>query len=339
MSFYLPAEWEAHEATILTYPHNTESWPKAYLAHAREEYHAFIAAVSKGELVHLNLAQQELKDSILEEIDKLDGIAANIVFHFLESDDCWSRDHSPILVKNQVTDEGKMLNFEFNAWGNKYAFEKDNALGKEICAYLNKPFEQKKLVLEGGAIETNGKGLIVTTESCLLNPNRNGVTSKNVVEQQLKIDFGANEVLWLEKGIVGDDTDGHIDDITRFISSDTLISILPKSQKHVDYKVLKNNYERMINYSKTSDKISEVVQIQTPEPTYFNNKILPASYANFYFCNAGLIVPVFACDSDEKVIDQFESLLPNTNVIPLKSNYLIMGLGSFHCLSMQITLA
>jgi agmatine deiminase len=333
LGFRFPAEWEKHESTWLTYPKQNESWPFKF-----EEvilaYNLFVKAVAYGEIVHINVDDKASQLRVTEELDKTGCNMKNLFFHLFPSDDCWCRDYGAIFL---INDKGErvIVDWEFNAWGGKYPFEKDNLIASKIASYLGVKVFKPGIVMEGGSAEVNGAGTLITSKSCLLNNNRNSGLSKSEIEKYLCNYFCVDQILWLEEGIAGDDTDGHIDDIARFSDRNTIIMAIEPDKKKKDYISLKKNLEIARKFRFINGRQPNIIEIPMPPPHYLQDIPLPASYANFYICNAGVMVPVFNCKQDQYAIDVLSQAFPLKKIIPLNSERIVHGLGSWHCLSQQ----
>lgn len=327
-TYRLPAEWEEHEATWLSYPHNQKSFFE-HLENAQEAFIDFACLVAEGEAVHINVNNEAMRKEVEEKIAARTK-TANIILHEFPTNDAWCRDHGAIIIKNET---GKRIatNWQFNSWGGKYPHELDNMIAEKMAAYLELERIDKEYVFEGGSIDTNGAGVMLTTESCLLNPNRNPHMQKADIEAMLKAQFGAHTVIWLKDGIEGDDTDGHIDDITRFVSKEKIVTVIEENQDDANYAPLRENFE-MLNATGEFD----IFALPMPDPLFFNGERLPASYANFYISNKYVCVPIFECPQDQAALKTLTKLFPDRQVIGIDARAIIIGLGTFHCLTQQI---
>jgi agmatine deiminase len=260
----------------------------------------------------------------------------NIRIHIHPTNDAWCRDHGPAFVINPSAAKPKaIVSWKYNGWGGKYPAELDDQIPLKIAEKLGLPVFYPGIVMEGGSVDFNGKGTILTTTSCLLNINRNPDLDKGRIEQYLISFYGADQVLWLGEGIEGDDTDGHIDDLTRFINEDTVITVVESNKSDANYKPLMENLRALKKFRLTSGKQLNIVEIPMPEPMYYQDQRLPVSYANFYIANAGVMVPVYRCKQDNKAIYLLEECIKDRPVTGLDSVEIIWGLGSWHCLSQQ----
>ncbi|MDR0713465.1 MAG: agmatine deiminase family protein [Bacteroidales bacterium] len=331
--FYFPAEWMRHEATWLTYPYNESSFP-GKLPSVYPAYLRFIAEIAAAEKVRINVPagfREQLEEQLREE-----GISDSRTELFdCENDDVWCRDHGPAFVIHPRTAQKAIVDWEFNAWGGKYPCKKDNRIAGAIARRLSLPAYRPNIVMEGGSVEFNGEGSLLTTRSCLLNPNRNPHLSQGKIEQYLHQYYGVSQVLWLEEGIAGDDTDGHVDNLTRFIAPDTVATVVEHNKKSPNYRQLQHNLQLLKKMRLLNGRQLNIIELPMPDPVIYQQQRLPASYANFYFTNDALIVPVFRRRQDEKALQILETCIPHRRVTGIDSTDLIWGGGSFHCLSQQ----
>ena len=331
--FRFPAEWEMHRATWLSLPQSNDSWPHN-IEQVYDEYFELIRLISEGEKVALNIHQDEQR-ILVENRLRAHGIDPNQVELYLHpTNDCWCRDHGPIFLANERK-EKVMVNWEFNAWGNKYPHDLDNQIPEKIAAINGLPLISPGIVMEGGSLETNGAGTLLTTEACLLNRNRNPHLSTREIEDYLKSFLGIQQVLWLADGIVGDDTDGHIDDIARFVGRNTVATVVEKRRSSPNHAPLQHNLQLLRSMRLPDGSPLEIIELPMPDDLFLEGEQLPASYANFYLCNRYVIVPTFGCKQDEEALGILEDCFTDRKVVGLSSKHIIHGLGSFHCLTQQ----
>lgn len=331
--YTFPPEWAKHEATWLSWPHKEESWP-GKIGKIYKSYCQFIKIVAEGEKVRINVNDEEMKAFALAELGKVGADLSQIEFYYNETNDAWCRDHGPAFVvkKNQKA----VVDWEYNAWGNKYPpFDLDDVIPTKIAKAFDLPLFLPDIVMEGGSVEFNGAGTVLTTTACLLNENRNPRFTKEEIERYLLEFYGQEQVLWLNDGIVGDDTDGHIDDITRFVNEDTVLTVIESNPLDENYVLLQENLETLRAMKLKDGRSLNIVELPMPSPVIHEDTRLPASYANFYIANAAVIVPVFADVNDEKALEIIQSCFPGRKVVGVNSIDIIWGLGSFHCLSQQ----
>lgn len=331
--YSFPAEWAKHEATWLSWPHKEASWP-GKIASIYEPYCRFIKVVAEGEKVRVNVKDEKMKAFAVAELTKVGADLNQIEFYFSETNDAWCRDHGPaFLLKG---DEKAVVDWGYNAWGGKYPpFDLDDVVPTKIAKYFNLPLFNPDIVMEGGSVEFNGAGTVLTTTACLLNENRNPHLTKEQIEKYLLEYYGQEQVLWLGDGIVGDDTDGHIDDITRFVNEDTVLTVVESNPLDENYILLQENLEALKAMKLKDGRSLNIVELPMPSPVIFEDTRLPASYANFYIANAAVIVPVFDDVNDQKALDIIQGCFKDRKVIGINSVDIIWGLGSFHCLSQQ----
>ncbi len=331
--YSFPAEWVKHEATWLSWPHKEESWP-GKIESIYEPYCQFIKVVATGEKVRINVKDEAMKAFAIAELQKVDADLRQIEFFFNESNDAWCRDHGPAFVVKG--NEKAVVDWGYNAWGDKYPpYDLDDVIPTKIAKHFDFPLYTPDIVMEGGSVEFNGVGTILTTEACLLNENRNPHLSKEQIETYLKEFYGAEQILWLGDGIVGDDTDGHIDDITRFVDEDTVLTVVESNPLDENYVLLQENLERLKAMRLLDGRKLNIIELPMPSPVIFENTRLPASYANFYISNAAVVVPIFNDVNDQIALDIIQGCFPDRKVVGIDSVDIIWGLGSFHCLSQQ----
>ena len=336
LGFTFPAEWFPHRATWLTFPHNEASWQGERLARMRPQYLAFIKAISQGENVGIIANDAHLKEFISSELDRTGVDLSKIEFVVKPTNDAWCRDHGPSFVINEKTKEKAIVNWGHNAWGGKYPpYDDDNRTPEAIASYLNLPVFNPGIIMEGGAVEFNGAGSLLTSRSCLLNLNRNPHLNQSQIEATLCQYYGVEQILWVEGGIVGDDTDGHIDDTTRFVNEDTVIACVEHDPNDENFEILQTNLQMLKSMRLVNGKQLNIIEIPMPKAVIIDDFRTPGSYANFLITNAGVITPIFNNPNDQVAIDILEKAFPDRRIIPLEATEIIWGQGSFHCLSQQ----
>lgn len=335
LGYYFPAEWQTHEATWLTWPYLDDSFP-GKLESIYPLYLQFIKQIALGEKVRINIPDDSYSELIKNLLVKHEIKDTNIEYFINPSNDVWCRDHGPaFLVNSDKLKKKVVVSWEFNAWGNKYPSDLDNQISDRIAKYLNLEIFKPKIVMEGGSVDFNGEETLLTTTSCLLNKNRNPQLTQKNIEQYLVDFYCVDQIIWLKDGIAGDDTDGHVDDITRFISSDTVVTMIESNKNDANYIPLKENLEKLKKMRLPNGKQLNIVELQMPDPVYYEGLRLPASYANFYFANSALIVPMFRSKKDETALKIFNEVVKDRPVVGIDSHEIIWGFGSFHCLSQQ----
>lgn len=334
--YYFPAEFSEHEATWLSWPHNPETWP-GKIEKIFPVYCEFIKLVSEGEKVKINVRDKEMAKEAFSMIQQTGANMNQVYFYENPTNDAWCRDHGPaFLVNKDVTKPKMIVDWRYNAWGGKYPpFDLDDAIPTRIGNQLKIPVVHANIVMEGGSVDFNGKGTVLTTTSCLLNENRNPQLSKEEIEEYLRNYYGVTNILWLGDGIVGDDTDGHIDDITRFVNEDTVVTVVEENRGDENYFPLQENLELLKSMKLENGESLQIIELPMPKPVYYEGQQLPASYANFYISNKYVILPTFEDENDEKAISILQECFPDREVVGLNSIDIIWGFGSFHCLSQQ----
>lgn len=334
--FTFPAEWHPHRATWLTFPHNDASWQGDRLSKMYPQYLAFIKAISQGENVGIIANDENLKQFIITQLTAIGVDLSKIEFIIKPTNDAWCRDHGPAFLINPDTKQRMIVDWGHNAWGGKYPpYDDDNRTPQAIAKYLDLAAVTPGIIMEGGSVEFNGAGSILTSKSCLLNKNRNPHLNQGQIEQYLYDYYGAEQVLWVEDGIVGDDTDGHIDDTTRFVNADTILACVENDPNDENYGVLQTNLKMLKAMRLLNGKQPNIIELPMPKAVVIDDFRTPGSYANFLICNAGVIVPVFKNPNDQIAIDILEQAFPDRKIIPLEATEIIWGQGSFHCLSQQ----
>lgn len=334
--YFFPAEWHPHRATWLSWPHKEASWPgKIHSVYA--PYSQFIKEVSQGEQVCINVVDQKMADEAIQYLLTAGADMNNIKCFIHPTNDAWCRDHGPAFLINPTAEEKKIiLDWGYNAWGDKYPpYDLDDNIPTLVGQSLAIPVYYPGIVMEGGAVEFNGKGTVLTTTACLLNKNRNPQLHQEQIEAYLRNFYGVEQVLWLGEGIVGDDTDGHIDDITRFVNEDTVVTVVEEDAKDANYELLQENLEALKKMRLINGKQLNIVELPMPSAVVYEEQRLPASYANFYISNAAVIVPTYRDKNDQRALDILQGCFNDRKVIGIDSTDVIWGLGSWHCLSQQ----
>ncbi len=345
LDFRMPAEWEKQVSTLIAWPHNKKDWPGHFI-NIPSVFANIISEISKVQKVDLLIQNKSNKSKILKLIKKFKSKINNIKMHIIKTDRVWTRDSGPIYLVNKNKTEKKILNWKFNAWAKYNNYLNDNIINKKI-AKLKKinsftpKFKIKNtlkdIVLEGGAIDVNGKGCLMTTKECLLSKiqQRNPSIRKNEMENIFRKYLGIKKTIWLNKGIVGDDTHGHIDDIARFVSSNQIFLAYEKNKKDKNFKALKENYKILNQTTDENGKKFEIIKIPMPKPIYINNIRVPASYLNFYIANKIVLIPIFKDPEDKKIIKIFKKYFKKRKIITINCRDLIWGFGAIHCMTQQ----
>ncbi|MBI2483692.1 agmatine deiminase family protein [Candidatus Uhrbacteria bacterium] len=330
--YRMPAEWEQHEGTWIAWPHNEEHWPGKFKSIPPVYGELVRALIEGGEKVFILVNDAEAADEAREYIK---SNSADIVFHHIPTNSSWTRDFGPIFVydeggKLHITDWG------FNMWGDKYQpWDLDAGVPKKIAALFEFPRLDPNMILEGGSIDVNGQGVLLTTRQCLLNKNRNPSLTQPQIEERLSMYLGIRQILWLDEGIVGDDTDGHIDDIARFTDSNTIICQMERDTGDGNAAILQKNFEFLSRARNQKGEQFHIVALDMPDPVYCDGQRLPASYANFYIANTAVLVPTFNCAKDARALDTFSRLFPSRRIIGIDAVDYVWGLGTIHCSTQQ----
>lgn len=335
LGYRFPAEFEKHESTWLSWPHKEASWP-GKIESIYPAYSEFVKLLAQSEKVNINVIDEAMKRSAQEHVDRAGADMSSVHFHLHPTNDAWCRDHGPAFVINDKEKKKAIVDWDYNAWGGKYPpHDLDDVIPTKVGKVLNLPVFYPGIIMEGGSVEFNGKGTVMTTTACLLNKNRNPHLSQRQIETYLLNYYGQDQVLWLDEGIVGDDTDGHIDDITRFMDERTVVTVVEENKSDENYRLLQENLKLLQKMRLANGKLLEIVELPMPTPVVYEDQRLPASYANFYICNRYVIVPTFRCANDKRALDILQKVMPNHVVVGVDSVDIIWGLGSFHCLSQQ----
>ena len=340
-NYYMPAEWATHKATWLSYPHNEDSWP-GKIETIFPSYHIFIKTLAEAEDVHINVQDEAMRQHVAQALEVMGTDMNRIFFHLFPTNDAWCRDHGPAYLLNRDNPgQHAIVHWNHNAWGGKYPYELDTQIPVHIYNCLHQSDPDLKLfepgiVMEGGSIDVNGVGDLLTTTSCLLNPNRNPHLNQQQIEGYLRDYYGVENIIWLGDGIMGDDTDGHVDDLSRFISEDTIITAVEEDSWDENYDVLQKNLKKLNSCRLANGKQPTIVELPMPDMVFYENQRLPASYANFYIANDKVIFPTYRCLSDNEAAYILEACFPDREIIGIDSTDIVWGLGSFHCLSQQI---
>lgn len=337
----LPAEFEQQEGILLCFPHNGNDWPGKYQA-IKWAFVEFIKKITEFEKVFLVVKDQDFQNKVYQLLERANVNCGHVSFILAKTNRSWMRDSGPIIVKNG--DNNEALNFHFNAWTKYNNFKLDRKIPGTVAEELNMPltnvlFKDKPVILEGGAIDSNGNGTLLTSEECLLHPKiqvRNPGFNKSDYEKIFEEYFGITNTIWLGDGIIGDDTHGHIDDLCRFVNRNTIVTVVESDSKRPNYKALKDNLRRLKAAKLEDGSSPEIVELPMPSEIIFENISLPASYANFLILNNAVLVPTFNDPNDRIALNILADCFPHRVVIGISSIDLIWGFGTLHCLSQQI---
>jgi len=345
LGYRMPAEWEPHAATWLSWPRREGiSFPDSFdrvLPALKQMVAALIgngqsnaSAARTSDPVCINVvngAHEAEARAVLDSLPRQECIT----YYEIPTNEPWCRDHGPVFLTRDVDPRLAVVDWDYNAWGNKYPpFDQDEVVPTRIAELLEVPVFYPKMILEGGSIEVNGAGALLTSESCLLNKNRNPNLSREEIEQRLRSFLGVNEILWLGDGIEGDDTDGHIDDLARFVSQNKVVTVVEENSDDANYKPLQENLARLREMRVGGRKL-DIELLPMPKKIVREGMRMPASYANFYIANKVVLVPTFADPADKMALSILSKCFPNRRVIGIDCRELIWGLGTFHCLTQQ----
>lgn len=336
LGYYFPAEFAKHYATWLSWPHKEASWP-GKIQTIYPIYANFVRLLAEGERVHINVVNEKMKQNALTHLQAANADLNNVHFFIHPTNDAWCRDHGPAFLINPNAEQKKLIvDWGYNAWGGKYPpYDLDDNIPTLIAQHFQFPVVYPGIIMEGGSVDFNGKGTVLTTTSCLLNSNRNPHLTQKEIEAYLYDYYGVKNILWLDDGIVGDDTDGHIDDITRFVNEDTVVTAVETDRQDENYVHLRENLKNLKTFRLESGKQMNIVELPMPRGIMYEDIRLPASYANFYISNKYVAVPTFRDKNDDKALQILQQCFPDRKVVGLDSLDIIWGLGSFHCLSQQ----
>ena len=331
----MPAEWEPHEATWISWPRREgQSFPDSY-ERVLPTLVSMASAIAESEILRINISGPEQE----REVRALLAPSApmeRVEFHDIPTNEPWCRDHGPIFVRREASPHIAVNDFGYNAWGGKYPpFDADDVVPTTIARRFGMPLFEPGFILEGGSVDPNGAGTLLTTESCLLNPNRNPSMTRGQIEGGLRDYLGVAQILWLGDGIEGDDTDGHVDDITRFVSRDTVVTVVEPDSSDPNHAPLRDNLELLRSMTLADGTPLSVVEMPMPPRIDREGLRLPASHANFYITNTSVLLPAFGGNSDDVAFSILTDLFHGRSILPIDCRELIWGLGAFHCLTQQ----
>jgi len=344
--YRIPAEWEPHQGTILTWPHDARHWPGLF-DQVPAIWARMVKELEQGEDVHIFIHDDATEQVAKNAMKKAKVQGDRVTIHRVPNNWAWARDHGGIFVKNNRGDRA-VTHWQINGWGGQWDHDLDSQLPEEMARIAGVPSIKVPMVLEGGSIDVNGCGTLMTTEECLLNPNRNPGLTKEQIEQQLKDNLGVTNILWLGKGIMGDDTSGHVDDLTRFAGPSTVVTIMNDDETDPDHAPLQENLKRLQSMADQDGKPFTIITIPQPKPVLIDRAPtqgqytpgtgfrIPASYANFYIANECVLLPVWDDPNDEVAIRTLKRCFPERRIVPIDSRVLTWGWGSFHCVTQQI---
>ena len=334
LGYRMPAEWEPHAATWFSWPRPEGiSFPGSYEA-VIPALVQMIDALRESEPVNINVPNSDVEQLVRSQLSSID--ISHVRFRHIPTNECWCRDHGPIFVKRDRDETLAIVDWDYNAWGWKYPpVDFDENVPTRVGELLGLEVFYPKIVMEGGSIEVNGTGTLLTTSSCLLHPNRNPDLTKSQIEQKLRDYLGVRHFLWLGDGIAGDDTDGHIDDITRFIDRSTIVTVVEEDTQDANYEPLQHNLGLLKEMQVEDGTPIHLLTLPMPSAVVKEEQRLPASYANFYIANKVVLLPIFNQPTDVWATAVLQQAFPTRRVVGIDCCELIWGLGAFHCLSQQ----
>jgi len=340
LGYRMPAEWSRHSGTLLSWPANRETWPGERLNRVEKVYGDIVETLCRFEPVHLLIPDNTTEVRMRRILKDRSVNTANLILHRIPTNDVWVRDCGPIMLKKAgsaiITDWG------YNAWGGKYPpYDDDNRIPEYFAAKYGIKRFNPGIILEGGSIETDGEGTLITTKSVLLNPNRNPGLTAERIEYYLKEYLGMDRIIWLGDGLAGDDTDGHIDDLTRFLNPHTLMTMVCEDAADVNYRALNENLEQLRDLRRSDGSRYEIIPVHLPETriegtTVDGSEYVPASYANFYIANDVVVLPVYDKKYDGGVVEMMQHYFPDRHIAPIPCADLVWGQGSVHCITQQL---
>lgn len=342
LGYWMPAEWEPHAATWLAWPRNASDWPGKFAA-IPWVYGEMVRAISSGETVYLLVRHKAEENSARRILQRAGCHLKKIRFVVHPTNRSWTRDSGPIFVRRMPNSETGIVHFHFNGWAKYPDWRKDTRVPETAARILRKKlfhaeWHGRPFVMEGGGIEVNGCGTLLSTAQCYLDPKiqvRNPGLGKTEIEETLKNYLGVTNIFWLAKGPAGDDTHGHVDDICRFVNPGTLVLVRENNSKDANYRPLAENWERIRELRLEDGAKPEVVPLPMPAPLYFDRRRLPASYANFYISNAAVMVPTFNDPNDRLALGILGELFQDRPVVGIHAGDLVLGRGTLHCLTQQ----
>ncbi|NLS90698.1 MAG: agmatine deiminase family protein [Planctomycetaceae bacterium] len=330
LGYRMPAEWERHAATWLSWPHNRDTWPGRFDP-IPDVWRRLVEALAPQETVHV-LASGEAREQAVAMV----GAIENVIVHDVPTNDAWIRDHGPTFLVGPDGLEPALVDWEYNAWGGKYPpFDADNAVPGRIAEITGRRVFRPGIVMEGGAIDTNGEGLFLAARSCLTDPNRNPDTDTATIERYLADYLGAKRTIWIDGTMAGDDTDGHVDQLARFVGPSTVVVPIERDPGDANYASLAATAAQLRGETDLAGRPLQVVELPMPRPVYFDETRAPACYANFYLANGLVLVPQYGDPADAEALEILAGLFPDRQAVGLPARDLVWGLGAFHCATQQ----
>ncbi len=336
LGYRFPAEWELQSATWFSWPHKEASWPGKF-APIPEIYTHIIKIITQFQHVNINVIDDGMFEDVTKRLIQSGISQSQFTLYKIPTNDAWCRDHGPAFVVNPKSEKPlAIVDWGYNAWGGKYPpFNFDDEVPARIAEIRKLPIFYPGIIMEGGAIDVNGEGCLLTTKACLLNKNRNPHLSQKEIEEYLREYYGQEKILWLEDGIIGDDTDGHIDDLARFVNPNTIVTVVEEDAADENYEILQENLKILYTLTDCNNQPFRIVELPMPGIVEYEEQRLPASYANFLIGNGFVLVPTFRHKNDIKALEILQKEFPTRKVIGIDCVDLVWGLGTLHCISQQ----
>jgi len=336
LGYRFPAEWEPQAATWFSWPHNKETWPGKFDP-IPGVFTNIVKTLAPYQRVNINVVDDTMSDDVRSRLLNAKVDPSQFTLFKIPTNDTWCRDHGPAFVVNPNSPEPlAVIDWAYNAWGGKYPpYDLDDIVPSRIAEQRKLPAFYPGIIMEGGSIDVNGEGCLLTSRSCLLNQNRNPVLTQKEIEEYLCEYYNVEKILWVEGGIAGDDTDGHIDDSARFVSPNTIAAVVEKNPADENHAILQNNLAMLRGMTDVKGHPFRIVELPMPAPVFFNGQRLPASYANFLVANDALLVPTFRDSNDGAAIEILQREFQDRAVIGIDCVDLVLGLGTLHCISQQ----
>lgn len=336
LGYRMPAEWETHAATWLSWPHNVQTWPGVLCA-VEAAMVSVVEALSQREAVRINVLHASHERHVARLL-RGRAAAGALTFHRFPTNDAWCRDHGAIFLTRDGPDAPCLaLSFEYNAWGERYPpYDLDRLMAQRMASALSVPRFDPGMVLEGGSVDVNGAGVVMTAEQCLLNANRNPGLDRADIERALRHAFGAEQIIWLRGAIQGDDTDGHVDQLARFVAADRVAVATAREPDDPNHGPLRETRDRLRDAMLADGRRLDITELPMPDPVLHRGRRLPASYANFYVANGIVLAPAFGCRQDAVACEILGDCFPGREVVPVDCRAMLVGLGALHCLTQQV---
>ena len=336
LGYRFPAEWEPQRATWLSWPHKEESWPGRFEP-IPGVFTEIVKILASFQHVNINVIDRTMHDDVMKRLTEAGVDPGRLTLYPIPTDDAWCRDHGPAFVVKPGAEEPlAVIDWGYNAWGGKYPpYDQDDAVPSKVAEYRRLPLFYPGIVMEGGAIDVNGEGCLLTSTSCLLNPNRNPHLSQTQIEWYLREYYNVEKILWVDEGIAGDDTDGHIDDSARFVNPSTIVAVVEENREDENYLPLQKNLAQLKAMTDLAGNPFRIVALPMPRPLVFDGQRVPASYANFLIASGVVLVPTFRDPNDAVALAVLAEVFPGRRVIGIDCYELVWGLGTLHCISQQ----